>query len=79
MYQCSLGTVGTAASDRAAGSQPRSTDGSRGAVAYGVPFQRRKYAARKFGSLAVYPPDKPLAQVYRAPASILMPLQAERL
>jgi hypothetical protein len=59
------GTVGTAYQYRARGSPPESAGGSHGAAAYGAPFRRRRYAARKSGSPAVNPPGTLPAPGYR--------------
>lgn len=63
------GTAGMAYRYRGRGSLPESVDGFHGAAACGGPFLRRKYAARKSGSLAVDPPGKLPVPGYRSPAS----------
>src|SRR5690606_14704617 len=60
------GTVGTAYQCRAHGTLPESAGGSHDAVAYGVPFRRRKYAVRKSGSPVVNPPGTLPAPGYRS-------------
>lgn len=57
--------VGTAYRYRARGSLPESAGVSRGAVAYGAPSLRHRYAVRRFESPAADQPERLLAPGYR--------------